>query len=692
MPVPASHIGSGWNPRRVSFAESADGVLYLASGTGKVQRWRGFPDDLADAGLATPETAPVLTGNAGASVLTNPGEYEAYVSFVRDDGHESALSPAGTLTVSVNTASVDYSSVPVSDDSRVTARRIYRTTGLQARVAYLDVTIADNVTTTATSTNTDAQLQAASAFPLLTEDYLDTTQDQSPPPDYKPFLAWFQGRLWLGGEGVYTEGCVSVVSGSATVSGIGTAWTTALEGRYLHAAGASASFLIASVDTANQSLTLGETFAGVTDTFAAYAIRPGADAARGLNFSSASNAEHFPPRYVLEVPDDGDEVTGLMPMGAFMYVLKRRSMYRVTVQRDPVEDGAVYLASSRGCVNNHCWALMGEDALMLDEQGVHRFAVSQIDKDVSFPVLDICRGDSELRNINWAAREYFHAVHSPREYVVRFFVCMGGDRLPRHALAYQYGLDRWWVESYAAPVGASCRGQLGRVRAGAAELETVFLGGLGSAVSILGGSPLDGTTPDPRLRFTATAGGLLSVTAPGAMPDVSGASVAIVSGRGAGQRPNVVASVDGAVLNVRRPWFPVPDETSVIQVGGIAYRYETYQMMFAGAEVEGERSARLRFRPRPGERATVTYYYDHSAEGVRAGSRMDAGDANGVTAEVDDPGRVIDLGKKEGTVVVNFGGRREGNSDGPGAVRVAVDGVSGANPHALTGLVVKGVV
>lgn len=683
-------IGTGFNPRQAGWAESSDGVLYMASGTQKVQRWQGGTGQLAAAGVVAPTTAVTLGLTAGTAALTTPGSYTVFVTFVRSDGLESALSPEATITVSGAYSAITYTAIPVSTDSRVTARRIYRSTGNQSRVVYLDVTLSDNTTTTSSSIKTDDTLQTETAYALLTDDYVSTSQDHSPPPDYKPFLAWFLGRLWAAGEAVYAEGSVAVASGSTTVTGTGTAWTSVMAGRYLHVAGASAPLLIASVDTANQTLTLSSAYADLSDRFAAYAIRPPAGDARGLAYSMATNPEWWPPYYTLDVPDDGDEVTGLMPMGGFLYILKRRHVYRVTVHSDPAKDGAIYLATARGCVNDRCFVVLGEDAIMLDEQGIHRFAGTQESTDLSIPIEDVFRGTSDVRNVNWSASRYFHAVLCPREYAVRFFVCMGADRYPRHCLVYQYGLGRWWVERFHGPVPAAARAAAGRSGSSRAELEAVFLGQLGSAVALLGGSPLDGTDPDPRLRFYATGASILTVAAPGTLPDAAGAAVAVVAGRGKGQVRRV-ASVSGTTVTLSRPWAVLPDVTSIIQIGGVAYRYESNQFLFAGAEAQGERSVRLRFRPRAGEQADVLYYSDFEEDAVPAGARLSADENMGVSTTAGDPARTVDLSKRDGTAAVRLDGHREGYTDGPQSIRLAIEGVSGTDAHSYSGMILKGV-
>lgn len=680
---------TGANPRHASFAESSDGRLFVATGTQPVQVWAG-KGEFESTGVAAPLTAPTLSTAGAGDVILADTSYAAYVTYVTDTGIESSFSPVATIDIGTDTLGITYSAIPASPDDRVTARRLYRTTGAQARVVYLDATIADNTTTVHTSERTDEDLQTSTSFALLTDDYISTTQDNTTPPSHKPFLAWHLGRLWLGGEAIYSEGSAAVTAASTTVTGHGTAWTEAMIGRFLLIPG-NDPIEIDDIDEPTQIMTLLTAFAGDTDLFSRYAIRPASADARNLYYSQTARPDYWPPYYALEVPDDGDEMTGLMPMTSFLYILKRRHVYRITVNTDPAKDGAIYLATSRGCVNDRCFALIGEDAVMLDEQGIHRFAGNQASTDVSLPIEDIFRGDSLFRNVNWGASQYFHCVHCPREMVVRFFVALRGDRLPRHAICYQYQLDSWWVEEFPGPVGASVRGAPGRTGASRTELESVFLGGAGSVVSVLGGSPLDGTTPDPRLRFTPLDASPLSVTAPGTLPSCAQASVAVVAGRGKGQT-RVVADVDGSVLSLTRPWAVLPDTSSMIQVGGIPYRYETFQMLLAGSEDEGERSIRVRFRPRPGETAELYYYHDHDAEAVKAGSNVEPGDAAGVRSIAGEAARTLNLGKREGAAAVRFDGHLEGFTDGPQAIRIAIEGVSGDKPHSYNGLIVKGVV
>lgn len=103
--------------------------------------------------LNAPATAPtVATGAAG--VLT--GAYTYKVSFVTNTG-STDLSPVSS-TVNPVSQKIELTSIPLSTDSRVTGRRIYRTRSSDIYY-FLVTTINDNTTTTYSDNNSDSSIE-----------------------------------------------------------------------------------------------------------------------------------------------------------------------------------------------------------------------------------------------------------------------------------------------------------------------------------------------------------------------------------------------------------------------------------------------------------------------------------------------------------------------------------------------------
>lgn len=670
-----------------SFAESADGVVLVANGVNRMVRWDGYDAQAVDAGVAAPATALALGQTFGSPGIT--GTYVAYCRFVDKYGNYSDLSPASAELAATGASAVTYSGVPVSADAKVVRRQILRNTDGQERTFYVDIDTTDIASTTLSSSRTDADLAAQEAVPLLDSDGNLFANRHGLPPNHKPFIAFHLTRMWAAGEVSYSEGSCEVTSGSATVTGRGTEWTEEMAGRQLHVAGATKAYEVDSVDEVAQTLTLTETYADATDAFAAYAVRPFPAEQNLLYFSEAGLPESWPATNALALPEDGDQVTGLMPKDSFLYVLKTRHVYRVTAQSDPANDAYVFLACPRGCVNDRSWVVADEVAYLLDEGGVYAFDGSDSARNVSAQVQTFFRQAGAGPRINWRAQRFFHASHSPGEEAIRFFVTLTGEYLPRHALCYAYRLDRWWLEGYPLRVGCSAIGRRGRPTGGwQLGVETPFLGGPGGSVLALAGAALDGVPAGNTTgRGTVTSAGRCSLTDErAAFGSLAGTPVAIARGRGRGQ-VRVVVSNTATTLKLDRPWATKPDATSAYQVGGIPYSYKTHRLRMAPAETRDGNAVEITFPPLSGQTARLSVSHDYgpaSAKGVTRQGVYASDTRNETETE-------IDLGAEPGSVLQQFPRHREGATGGPRFVTVGLSGVSGDPRVAFGETVLSGV-
>lgn len=490
------------------------------------------------------------------------------------DGSATTADYNGGGTWSSGVFSVDYSDLETTTDTRVVRRQILRNTDGQANVYYVDIDTDDLSSTVLHSTNTDEQLSAQEPQPVT--DLIISSGDivqinpanvNTPPPNHKPFIARYQSRMWYAGSDSYDRGCIEVAENATTVTGIGTGWTTALEGRYLFVPGAVKSYQItAVVDT--QTLTLGNPWLGSDDKFLPYSIRTSDAEGELVYYSEAGKPASVPATNAFFIPYDSDLTTGLMDLGSFLYVLKRHSMRKITVQNDPATDGAQYLAASRGCVNNRCWVKVDDMAYLLDTQGIYAFP-SQ-DTDQSMPIQDIFRPDTEGTKINWAASRWFHAVHFPSQQCIYWFVALEGSFLPRHALVFNYRLKRWSIDKMPCAIGASALGN----RDG---IQQVYLSGEFRQTWLMWSSVLDlvdnlaGT-----VRGQATSASLFSLTdVNGAFADdVINSVLFIVDGKGKGQARRIVDKT-ATTLTVKGCWLERPDSSSVYQVGAIPWNFRS---------------------------------------------------------------------------------------------------------------------
>lgn len=563
-----------WPP---SFVRSNAGDLFISNGIDEILRWNGTDATAHSAGIAAPATG-VTVGSSGSGSIT--GTYYAYVRYGDADGNFSSLSPISSVHSPSSKAQIDYTNVPVSSESRVTKRQIFRNTNGQTTTFYLDTEISDNSTTTGSSTKTDTQLQASTELPILNPDGTVNANRFGEPPDHKAYIANHQDRLWFAGDVTYNQGSVQVTNGSSTVTGRGTAWTSSMADREFYVVGDSDRYVISSVNVGAQTLALTENYGGTTDLFALYAIRPDRDERQKVYFSEAGEPESVQSTnsFKIQEPDDADDVTGLMALGHFLFVLMNRHIYRINFAYDPTEDVSVHPVVFRGSLNNRTWVRVEDKAYMMDREGIHRFEGAHnggVTVHISEPIQDYFRNN----RINWRASRWFFASHSPGEEVVRFHVALGGQYLPKHALCYHYRHEAWWVESFPFQLGAACLAFIGNGQGNVlgSEFETIYAQGHGTADGVYNYS-LNNT-----LRGTATASSLYSLTDSAASFPSTGlvnAPLAIVEGRGKGQVRRVTSVSGTTRLYIKTPWAIKPDTTSKYQLGAVPWVIKTGRYRF----------------------------------------------------------------------------------------------------------------
>lgn len=163
------------------FAIASD-LCFLVNGQDRL-KFNGT--SLTNFGITRP-TVATMAGAPGGAGLHN-GTYELRVTFANSaTGHESSASDTAAATVTVSNAEIDWSNVPVSADTQVTHRYLYaRNTATQTQFFRVG-TIADNTTTTATTSILDAN--ATTPAP--------TTTGRNRPPSGTRYLAFHQGRLF----------------------------------------------------------------------------------------------------------------------------------------------------------------------------------------------------------------------------------------------------------------------------------------------------------------------------------------------------------------------------------------------------------------------------------------------------------------------------------------------------------------
>jgi len=597
----------------IEFARTTNAYIYMATGMGPVTKWDGLSLQVAEAGVVAPTTAITISFTGTGGAIT--GTYQAYVRFLDADGNVSNLSPVSTEVTADEATTVTYTNVPVPTEGNIVRRQILRNTAGQFLTFYVDIDTTNLFDSTFTSVRTDEELRLQFPVPLFDDQLnLNIANFHDPPPDDKPYISFYQNRLWLWGHPEYSEGNAQVATGSTTVTIIGAPITDAFVDRLLYVDGADRFYLISSVDVEAGTMTLETAYMGETDMWAKYTVRPDANRRHLLCYSEPGQFDSWRANQNIAVAssdDIEDEGTGLVSTQSFLFILQRRHIYRMTFFEDPTLDGGVFLSARRGCVNNRCWISVDGWVYLLDDRGIYRFSGGDDVEETSLPIQDIFyfdRPEGE-RRINWAASTFFHASHDRNDSTLRWFVSFSGTRYPRHALCFNYTVPQWWIEEYPWPMGdSSLLKHVNPITVSASEAHRVFAIGVGTLDNLKVGS---GDT----LLDVASAG-VRSVTAATGyrLPaSLAGVPVAIVSGRGKGQMRNIT-DASGNTLFVDRPWGEKPDDTSVVRLGAIPYKWRSHWMRWRQTEHETKRRFAASFLPTREATLDFRVYQDYATE------------------------------------------------------------------------------
>lgn len=620
-------LGSGYSNRYpFNYTTVPYGIVLLTNGVDPMLRWDPATGVLEVAGVNAPKTAPSLQVLGPPS--TTPDAIYAFVRYIDDNGNVSDLSPlsdpapqavnpvTGTVYTKIPVPGARYPDVPNPGDVytdpyfyKVVRRQILRNTPGQGTTWYVDIDTTDMTTTSFVSDTDDATLQTQEAVPILNPDGSRLANIHGFPPSTKLACVMTQGRAFLTGEVNYTEGSLVLTNGSPTVVGVGTHWPATFAGRFLYITSPPNEFEIKSVDVAAQTLTLVMAYSGPSDNFATYGIRSGRDQWRLVYYSAPLAPESWPVTAALSIQDDGDEITGLMQLSSFLYILERRHIYRLTFQNDPAVDGGIFLSSNRGCLTQRLWVLAEDTVYMLDEMGIHSFQGGN-STPISEPIQDLFRDntDSPLR-VNWDAdNTLWHASYSEVHGTVRFFVSMTGSPQPRHAICYNYRENRWWLEEYNRPILSSTRALMGVVR--------TFGGTDANQIYALDSGYYDGTRGVQETLFNPCTGvspcGLDDAAAQWRQ-DLVGLYVTMYTGAAKGQSRRIVAvDAPGTSLILKTPWTIQPQVGDDYMIGAINWKWRGGWFVFLDdVEAQTARDVEVVFTPLTHGIANLQLYYNY---------------------------------------------------------------------------------
>jgi hypothetical protein len=624
--------------RPITISRTAEGEVYIADGVNKAQRWNGTDAATENAGMPQAVSSTTHSGS-GTGIIT--GLYSVGVRYIDDDGIPGDLSPLTTFTAASD-GLVVYSSIPTSTEPRVAGRQIWRTTADQALTFYLDVQIDNNTSTTASSTRTDTNVSAGliyqTSMPILNFDGTLNARRFGIPPNFKTVVVSHQERTFWGVDSVVSEGHAEMVSGAVTCTIYGATVTSQFAGRQLHIAEHNQVYTVSTTSNVNNQLVLTEAFSGSTNSFAEYSVRPVSSERNLIYFSELGEPESVPNINAVTLRQDegdGSELTSMMPMGAFLWLMTPIRTYRWTYQINPIRDGNIYLTTHRGCLNQRCWVQVEGSAYILDRQGAYIFNGGTV-QPISGQIQDLFRPGG---GIVWDNAKWFHVDYYFSEETVKFFVCLDGSRYPRHALCFHYRQNRWWIEEYPWML---CSSTVTPVNA----RERLLAGTTMNRVMLTSEEYFDGPRLELSSRGNVSAATMTSVTI--AAPtltasDVANVPIQIVKGRGKGQQRIILtANPTTGRLELDRPWSILPDETSDFQIGGIQWNAKTKWFRLSDTETENDRTYRLAFTPSKNAASMdLRRYLDHSKTPVN--NEADYDNLHGTVAVKDSPDVEVDM-------------------------------------------------
>jgi len=532
-------------------------------------------------------------GTSGAA-NSNTGRYQCFQRWVDKDSYVSDPGPLSDVVQITARNVIKYQEVEAPTDSRIVKRQIWRNTSGQLQNFYLDIETTDLSSTSFTSSNTDEQLALADVITFTDVDGYTIPYLYAQPPNDKPFIAELRGRIFAVGSRRYTKGSSQVTNGSTTVTGVGTDWTNEFAGRRFIAG--NKEYLIKTVDDTDQTMELATSYAGVTDNFALYTIAPYSAEENVIRWSDpTAGPEAWPLTAQLLMPQDGDQITGLVNYGDALYITKTRNIYRFNFSEDPGVDGQISPAAKRGCVNFRCAVSVEGACFMLDREGIHAFSGGPDPTHISLPVGDLFREGTNGYRINWNADLCFwHAILHQEISTIKWYVTLAGDTFPQHAICYDYRRNRFWLEEYPRPISSSCYSLAitGRPLLGTSE---------GKILAADTGS-LDLMEPGSTLLTIASVNSVYSITLSESPKTCEGVPMVIVTGSAAGT-DRIITFQDGAEIQFGTPMDIMPAKGDKIQLGGIKYHLKTAS--FNAQRMDGSQPIGFAMKVAPNEESEL---------------------------------------------------------------------------------------
>lgn len=182
-----------------------------------------------------------------------------------------------------------------------------------------------------------------------------------------------------------------------------------------------------------------------------YAVDESGAEPNALYFSGEGEQESVPATnqvIIQSVGREADRITGMFPMDGALYVCQQRSITRLTVSGNPLENAAAQQVAQRGLLNDRCWVLHEGVAYAADSTGMYAFDGSST-KPLSDPVKEFW---TDPRMDFTKFRDFFVSLDSDQQ-VVRLHYPVTTSSAVDRALCYSLVTQSWWDELYASHMG-----------------------------------------------------------------------------------------------------------------------------------------------------------------------------------------------------------------------------------------------
>jgi len=591
-----SYSPTSWHSEKMCFAQTSNGELIVANGVDRPWKHNGLTGtSITTQGPATvmgidpPSAAPSVTAGAGGGATE--GSYLCAYRYVDRYDNPSVLSP----TVEVAAVKDDKFTWSWSNSSglpssgRVTKVQIFRTLVDDASTFYMVAEITDG-STSYSDTLSDDSLSANAVLPILNDDQSLNANRFVVPPSHLPFVVWHQDRLWFMGSRTISAGTLSFTSGSGTVTGSGTSFSSSMIGWEIWPTAATAVPYKITAVASSTSITVSPA-ADFTASGQTYVARPQRLERNRLYYSESDEPESVPQsqNYVtiqINRVDEDDDITGGYSLGTMLCVAKARVTYGVSSVRQPNLDANVRVVAHRGLLNNWCCTQVEGMAFCIDQLGVYAHGGGGDVQDLSGDIHNYFHDHL----IDFTKSDKFFAAACRETRTVRFYVILTGssDTYPRTILCYSYDQKCWWIETRPWQITGA-----GNVRS-STGFDTYYELPVGYAPVFDDGYPGDGYAGSHTEMVVDSyvggyVGGSLRATSTAfSVTGIVGTPITMTSGPALGQTGVITVRTSSTIATISGLTID-PEQGDTFNVGGINWKLKSAQ--FDVLPMAGERAA-----------------------------------------------------------------------------------------------------